>query len=367
MIEHYGGEFFESKRLIKHETDKAAKQSKTLSDKEARIVVRNKLLAVGLIKSASRKRYGGLIKTIREQFALGSENYPDTLEKAFTLLNTYERLNPIKKPAKKEVSDPNNSRKYAQKDMVPGVDGKIMADKVCYRCNKPGHIRPNCPEGVNKKGVQQLNDSDNHQNPVNTGEQNMQLGYVSDDEQMVDFATGMQCNQIGEQCTNKITGKISEAAQRIARSGRYGDTDILLDTGSPFSCIRNKKMLVGLKKVTTPLIGYTNGGNMVYKEKGHLPGFFQVWYNEKSMLNILAWSDVRKHYRITADTDKENAISVHMRDGSIIKFHEVSSGLYMYSMNKQYNGNKKVSGYSFLTLVKENKKCFLKGKFNKLK
>ena len=126
-------------------------------------------------------------------------------------------------------------------------------------------------------------------------------------------------------------------------------------------------MLVGLKKVTTPLIGYTNGGNMVYKEKGHLPGFFQVWYNEKSMLNILAWSDVRKHYRITADTDKENAISVHMRDGSIIKFHEVSSGLYMYSMDKQYNGNKKVSGYSFLTLVKENKKCFLKGKFNKLK
>ena len=85
------------------------------------------------------------------------------------------------------------------------------------------------------------------------------------------------------------------------------------------------------------------------------------------MLNILAWSDVRKHYRITADTAKENAISVHMKDGSIIKFEEVSSGLYMYSMNNQHKGSKRVSGYSFLTLVKEKKKCLPNDKSNKLK
>ena len=44
------------------------------------------------------------------------------------------------------------------------------------------------------------------------------------------------------------------------------------------------------------------------------------------MLNILAWSDVQKHYRITADTAKENSISVHTNDGSVIKFEEVLSG-----------------------------------------
>ena len=65
-------------------------------------------------------------------------------------------------------------------------------------------------------------------------------------------------------------------------------------------------MLIGLRDVNRSLTGYTNGGNMVYKKKGYLPGFFEVWHNENSMLNILAWSDVRKRYRITADTDIEN-------------------------------------------------------------
>lgn len=76
-----------------------------LSQKDAKVVVRNKLPAVGLIESASHPRYVSLIKTIREQFALGSEKYPDMLEKAFTLLNLYERLNPIKKNQKKKPTE----------------------------------------------------------------------------------------------------------------------------------------------------------------------------------------------------------------------------------------------------------------------
>ena len=43
------------------------------------------------------------------------------------------------------------------------------------------------------------------------------------------------------------------------------------------------------------------------------------------MLNIMAWSDVRKRYRITADTDIENSISVHMKDGTVIKFEAIAS------------------------------------------
>jgi len=42
---------------------------------------------------------------------------------------------------------------------------------------------------------------------------------------------------------------------------------------------------------------------------------FKVRYNPESMLNILAWSYVRKKFRITVDTAVKNAIIVHVGEG----------------------------------------------------
>ena len=47
VIEYYGGDFFQTKKLFKYETDKATKESRTLSESEAKVVGRNKLQAVG--------------------------------------------------------------------------------------------------------------------------------------------------------------------------------------------------------------------------------------------------------------------------------------------------------------------------------
>ena len=41
---------------------------------------------------------------------------------------------------------------------------------------------------------------------------------------------------------------------------RYDDTDILIDTGSTVSMIRNKKMLINLTRSAKILRAYTNGG-----------------------------------------------------------------------------------------------------------
>jgi len=38
--------------------------------------------------------------------------------------------------------------------------------------------------------------------------------------------------------------------------------------------------------------------------EGNLPGVFPVYYNQKSLMNIIAFSETRKRFRITADTEK---------------------------------------------------------------
>jgi len=70
---------------------------------------------------------------------------------------------------------------------------------------------------------------------------------------------------------------------------------------------------------------------MVTEYKGNLPGFFKVYYNSKSLMNILSFKDARKVFRLTADTAEENCIVVHVGESKVLKFYEVTSGLYMWS------------------------------------
>ena len=68
------------------------------------------------------------------------------------------------------------------------------------------------------------------------------------------------------------------------------------------------KMLTDVKKVSTTMRALTNSGYQDSDHKGILPGFSPVWVNKQSRLNILTWCDVRKKFRITADTEKNNNI-----------------------------------------------------------
>ena len=107
------------------------------------------------------------------------------------------------------------------------------------------------------------------------------------------------------------------------------NTSVLVDTGSMVSVFKNKKLLRNVTKSGSALRAHTNGGFQDSFLQGYLPGFFKVWYNLCCMVNILAWSDVRKKFRITADTSLEPVIKVYLGNGERIKFKEFKSSLYL--------------------------------------
>ena len=92
---------------------------------------------------------------------------------------------------------------------------------------------------------------------------------------------------------------------------------------------RNKEVLRNITKSASSLRAHTNGGYQDSTLQGHLPGFFKVWYNPHCMVNILAWSDVRKKFRITADTKEEPAIQVHLGNGEHVTFRELKNCYYL--------------------------------------
>ena len=136
------------------------------------------------------------------------------------------------------------------------------------------------------------------------------------------------------------------------------ETSILLDTGSTVSVFKNRDLLKNVKTSENTLCAYTNGGHQDSSLQGDLPGFFRVWYNPSSMVNILAWCDVRKKFRITTDTNIETTINVHINKNHIIKFREVESGLYIYNTENTLRNNNTPLGHSFLNLTTENMSNF---------
>ena len=126
------------------------------------------------------------------------------------------------------------------------------------------------------------------------------------------------------------------------------------------SVFKNRDLLTNIKECGSTLRAYTNGGHQDSSLQGDLPGFFCVWYNPSSMVNILAWCDVRRKFRITTDTDAEAAINVHISKNHTIKFKEVESGLYIYNMEDTTKDNNGPLGHSFLNLTLENMSNFTK-------
>ena len=66
----------------------------------------------------------------------------------------------------------------------------------------------------------------------------------------------------------------------------YDDTDILLDTESPYSVFKNPNMVINVRKSKSITRAMSNGGHQDSIYVRYLLGFFYVWVNPKSLRNI---------------------------------------------------------------------------------
>jgi len=81
---------------------------------------------------------------------------------------------------------------------------------------------------------------------------------------------------------------------------------------------------------------------------------FDVFFNPKSMANILSLAEVSSVFRVNMDTAEELAMTVHIGDGVSLKFSKCESGLYYFDTSKSSNST--IMAYSFLSTVKKRKK-----------
>ena len=129
-------------------------------------------------------------------------------------------------------------------------------------------------------------------------------------------------------------------------------TWILLDYQATTDIFGNANLLDDIHEVTTPLHIHGITGVMMITKQGTLPGHGLVWYHPQVSVNILSMAKLKQQYRITYDSDNENAFIVKEHDSAQIKyiFHESYDGLYYHDMvNTQQ---------IYITTVAENKQKY---------
>ena len=130
---------------------------------------------------------------------------------------------------------------------------------------------------------------------------------------------------------------------------------ILLDSQSTISIFKNKEILSNVRCSPHTLRATTNGGHQDSKMVDNFPNLAQVWYNPASIANILSLADVSKVCRVAMDTatTTERTVCVRRLDGSVMKFEEHPSGLYVFATN---GSGQQGNAYTMLSTVAGHQK-----------
>jgi hypothetical protein len=347
VLEHYGGGIGTEKPLqdaVRAGVTNSAPKGTSPTELEAMVApaTKNKWMAMGFIKRADRKVYGGLCSELENNYTRGHDQYPEDLTSAYGLLLNYKAPPPTRfNKQEEQINEEGMGLSFLQnKSSVPGTDGVIHEKVKCYNCELYGHYASSCPkvetntqllQTDNQAGVQLL--------------QREEHGYESDNSDQTGFTF----------VTEGIT-----LHQGRKQDNTIPDTWILLDSESTCSIFRNPKLVTNIRAAEGNMTVLTNGGPQVSTLVATVANFGEVWFNPKSLANILSMAQVRKKCRITMDSDIEAAMLVHRKDGSIIKFVEFSNGLYYFdTKEEQQNKKNKVSdNYLFVNTVAANKSAY---------
>ena len=77
----------------------------------------------------------------------------------------------------------------------------------------------------------------------------------------------------------------------------------------------------------------TDGESMVIYMKADLPQWGEVWFNGKVITNIFSYAKRANRYRITFNSEKEDAYIVHMPDKPV-RFKRVGMNLHAFKPPK---------------------------------
>jgi len=321
-----------------------------------------KFLAIAFLLGGRVEIYGDLFTDLENDYLKGRDFFPDTVTEAYNLMSSYVPRKPLSNTNRAQIRQnglgflqTKAKSKGENSSPVPGTDGVLHERVQCYNCGQRGHYSHKCPVALLQEGTEPAEDIiGSKTDTVNTSES-------------LDMSPGNDYMGFGF-----VQVSMFQSGARL--SGIHKDW-VLLDTQSNCDIFMNPTLLTNIRNNPTGnLILQSNGGEMEASQVGDIPGYGKVWFNDKSMANILSFANVRKKCKITLETgpgDRNPTIVVHRTSGSPMLFKEHKLGLYIHDTGASgSNFSSKLNticDYSFLNTVTQLESTFTPDEIQKAK
>ena len=98
---------------------------------------RGRILACLFIEGVSKKDYGGMLKKLADDDALGAAKYPETVEAALKVLALYNE---------QALKRKQGNGKKAEQDQNPSSELQMaqLNGPKCWKCGQSGHLKRDC-------------------------------------------------------------------------------------------------------------------------------------------------------------------------------------------------------------------------------
>ena len=377
VLEKHGGKFLwgthheeESKQKLDKIKDEHKIKSKSemdeveLKEHTERInkEIKNRIIAMAIIKRSCSKRYQTLKLKLQNDFLLGGNNYPTSIPGALKLLNNFKCESPMSSSENTQESRGRNNRNNS---VLPGDESQVQVNYLrgtnrafhptvtCRRCNIRGHYQQFCPVATNERGTMI---------PTRSSTSTTSTAQTDEGEEVPPNNQEGTSSQDNGPSTAVSTEEVSHRSG-IGLGQNHLDAHInpnwiLLDSESSEHIFKNGSLLENIEPTTDgeTLRLFSNGGFIDTNQKGKF-GNFSVWYNPRSLANILSLALVTEQYRVTLDTGVDNAFVVHVSEKHTIRFKRDKSGLYFFDTTKIDLANL-MEAFSFLNTVTDNKDMY---------
>ena len=317
VYEHCGGEPGITALRIKLFVD-TSEPDADKAEREARAKAKNEYIAVTFLLKSDTKRYGQLLRDLQNDYTpCGLAGYPTTLSEAYDILINYKRP-----PVRGHDFDSDIAFALTE-DHEPRQPGRGRGGRGGR--GGGGHGRGRGPGTRTKPRKQDdVDTNDGDTQDKSTKDDNAQYSAIAADSASTPTDT--------EECL------LAKGKHTLPPSW------LLLDSCSTINMISDRSLLRDLHSADKPIPVHCNAGTVTLTQKGTLGQFPEtVWYNPNGIANILSLHAVRRHYRITMDTENSDSIHVHHHNGSRTTFHPSHGGIYHTSCRpspQSINGKK---------------------------
>ena len=305
----------------------------------------NQLLAYIFIQGADPKRSGNMLKELSNDFALGANKYPKDVAAATSAIANYKQADNNRNYNNNNRNrNRNNNNNGNEKETQVGFaqrgnqNKKWLSNIECYNCGEKGHFARDCPKKQQGASNAQTSGTTNNTNNTDNSSE-------SQNDESNQNASGRSESQF-------LMNEISVHNNTKKQSKSYLREVVLLDNQSTTDIFCNKDFLEDIQEVSETLYLDTNGGVLKCNHKGTLPGYGEVWYNDKAIANVISMSNAEKKGKYQITYDKNVGFTMkNLINGNINVFKKDATGLYI---------TPKKTELSMLNTVEENKKLYTK-------